>query len=58
MRDDIANATGMSEESDSPDIIDLEHGVYQIDTRMAGYEGITAGYLIRSSHTGGSQLRG
>ena len=25
----------------------LGHGVFQIDTRMAGYEGITAGYLIR-----------
>ena len=49
MRDDIANATGKSEESGSPDIIDLEHDVYQIDTRMAGYQGITAGYLIRSS---------
>ena len=58
MRDDIANATGMSEESDSPDIIDLEHGVYQIDTRMVRYLGITAGYLARSSRTGGSQLRG
>src|ERR1700756_578666 len=28
-------------------ITDLGHEVYQIDTRMAGYEGITAGYLIR-----------
>jgi glyoxylase-like metal-dependent hydrolase (beta-lactamase superfamily II) len=26
----------------------LGHEVFQIDTRMAGYEGITAGYLIRS----------
>jgi glyoxylase-like metal-dependent hydrolase (beta-lactamase superfamily II) len=26
---------------------DLGHEVYQIDTRMAGYDGITAGYLIR-----------
>ena len=25
----------------------LGHEVFQIDTRMAGYEGITAGYLIR-----------
>ena len=25
----------------------LGNEVYQIDTRMAGYEGITAGYLIR-----------
>jgi glyoxylase-like metal-dependent hydrolase (beta-lactamase superfamily II) len=31
-----------------PDIIALGHEVFQIDTRMAGYEGITAGYLIRS----------
>ena len=29
-------------------ITDLGHEVYQIDTRMAGYQGITAGYLIRS----------
>ena len=28
-------------------ITDLGHDVFQIDTRMAGYEGITAGYLIR-----------
>ena len=31
------------------DITDLGHDVFQIDTRMAGYEGITAGYLIRSA---------
>ncbi len=41
MRDDIATA--------SPDITDLGDGVFQIDTKMAGYQGITAGYLIRSS---------
>ncbi len=29
------------------EITDLGHGVFQIDTRMAGYDGITAGYLIR-----------
>jgi len=29
------------------DITDLGHGVFQIDTRMAGYPGITAGYLIK-----------
>src|SRR5215467_14374494 len=29
-------------------ITPLGHEVYQIDTRMAGYQGITAGYLIRS----------
>ena len=28
-------------------ITDLGNEVYQIDTRMAGYDGITAGYLIR-----------
>jgi glyoxylase-like metal-dependent hydrolase (beta-lactamase superfamily II) len=28
-------------------IADLGHEVFQIDTRMAGYGGITAGYLIR-----------
>jgi glyoxylase-like metal-dependent hydrolase (beta-lactamase superfamily II) len=28
-------------------ITDLGHDVFQIDTRMAGYDGITAGYLIR-----------
>jgi glyoxylase-like metal-dependent hydrolase (beta-lactamase superfamily II) len=32
-----------------PDITDLGNDVFQIDTRMAGYQGITAGYLIRSS---------
>ncbi len=30
------------------DITDLGHEVFQIDTRMAGYDGITAGYLIRA----------
>src|ERR1700758_3621311 len=30
-------------------ITDLGHEVYQIDTRMAGYDGITAGYLIRGA---------
>ena len=29
-------------------ITPLGHEVYQIDTQMAGYQGITAGYLIRS----------
>ncbi len=29
-------------------VTDLGHEVYQIDTRMAGYDGITAGYLIRA----------
>jgi glyoxylase-like metal-dependent hydrolase (beta-lactamase superfamily II) len=31
------------------DITDLGHDVFQIDTQMAGYPGITAGYLIRGS---------
>jgi glyoxylase-like metal-dependent hydrolase (beta-lactamase superfamily II) len=30
------------------DITALGHEVFQIDTRMAGYDGITAGYLIRA----------
>jgi glyoxylase-like metal-dependent hydrolase (beta-lactamase superfamily II) len=34
--------------ADSGLITDLGNEVYQIDTRMAGYQGITAGYLIRS----------
>jgi glyoxylase-like metal-dependent hydrolase (beta-lactamase superfamily II) len=29
-------------------MIELGHVVYQIDTMMAGYDGITAGYLIRA----------
>jgi glyoxylase-like metal-dependent hydrolase (beta-lactamase superfamily II) len=28
-------------------VIDLGHEVFQIDTRMAGYDGITASYLVR-----------
>jgi glyoxylase-like metal-dependent hydrolase (beta-lactamase superfamily II) len=32
-----------------PDVTDLGNDVFQIDTRMAGYTGITAGYLIRGS---------
>jgi glyoxylase-like metal-dependent hydrolase (beta-lactamase superfamily II) len=31
------------------DITDLGHDVFQIDTQMAGVQGITAGYLIRGS---------
>jgi glyoxylase-like metal-dependent hydrolase (beta-lactamase superfamily II) len=30
------------------DITALGHEVFQVDTRMAGYDGITAGYLIRA----------
>jgi glyoxylase-like metal-dependent hydrolase (beta-lactamase superfamily II) len=38
----------MSVMTDPNDVItDLGHDVFQIDTRMAGYDGITAGYLIR-----------
>jgi len=47
MRDDIATSKGKS--PGPPDITDLGNDVFQIDTRMAGYEGITAGYLIRGS---------
>src|SRR5580693_3071236 len=36
-------------EPGNPDITDLGDDVFQIDTKMAGYQGITAGYLIRSS---------
>lgn len=49
MRDDIATIAGNSPESGLPDITDLGQSVFQIDTKMAGYDGITAGYLIRSS---------
>jgi glyoxylase-like metal-dependent hydrolase (beta-lactamase superfamily II) len=38
----------VDEKTASPDITPLGHEVFQIDTRMAGYDGITAGYLIRS----------
>ena len=34
---------------DAGDITELGHEVYQIDTLMAGYSQITAGYLIRGS---------
>ena len=41
--------TGNSQQSGRPDITELGHGVFQIDTKMACYQGIAAGYLIRSS---------
>ena len=44
--DDDVRTTPESVKSDV--ITDLGHEVYQIDTQMAGYQGITAGYLIRS----------
>ena len=44
-------------------IEDLGNDVFHVDTRMGGYEGITSGYLIRSSRpclveTGDGSLRG
>jgi glyoxylase-like metal-dependent hydrolase (beta-lactamase superfamily II) len=41
MRDEMAR-----QDSDAG-ITGLGHDVFQVDTRMAGYDGITAGYLIR-----------
>ncbi len=38
-------ATPVDDPADT--VTDLGHDVFQIDTRMAGYEGITAGFLIR-----------
>jgi glyoxylase-like metal-dependent hydrolase (beta-lactamase superfamily II) len=49
MRDDIATRKANSPDPQAGDITDLGNDVYQIDTRMAGYPGITAGYLIRGS---------
>jgi glyoxylase-like metal-dependent hydrolase (beta-lactamase superfamily II) len=49
MRDDMATSEGKSSGSGAPDVTDLGDNVFQIDTRMAGYPGITAGYLIRGS---------
>ncbi len=49
MRDDTATSKGKTPDASAPDIADLGNDVFQIDTRMAGYQGITAGYLIRSS---------
>ncbi len=49
MRDDIATNADRSPDHGAPDITDLGNDVFQIDTRMAGYQGITAGYLIRGS---------
>jgi glyoxylase-like metal-dependent hydrolase (beta-lactamase superfamily II) len=42
MADDLLTSPG------SDIVTAIGHEVYQIDTRMAGYRGITAGYLIRS----------
>src|SRR6202044_952753 len=49
VHDDIATTTSNSAESGPPDITALGHDVFQIDTKMAGYQGIPAGSLIRSS---------
>ena len=45
MPDDSATTA----ENLSPIVTNLGNDVFQIDTRMAGYAGITAGYLIRGS---------
>ncbi len=42
-------ASGRPAAPSRPEITDLGHDVFQIDTKMAGYDGITAGYLIRGS---------
>ena len=49
MRDDMATSADSSPDHGVPDITDLGNDVFQIDTKMAGYQGITAGYLIRGS---------
>src|SRR5215472_18674844 len=49
VRDDIAMSKANSADAATPDITDLGNDVFQIDTKMAGYPGITAGYLIRGS---------
>jgi glyoxylase-like metal-dependent hydrolase (beta-lactamase superfamily II) len=41
--------TATTAENLSPIVTNLGNDVFQIDTRMAGYAGITAGYLIRGS---------
>ena len=51
MQDSVWNHGGMHSTARTPQrpgITELGHDVYEIDTRMAGYSGITAGYLIRS----------
>jgi glyoxylase-like metal-dependent hydrolase (beta-lactamase superfamily II) len=42
-------ANGEPGAPEQPEITHLGHDVFQIDTKMAGYDGITAGYLIRGS---------
>ena len=48
VHEDIAAEATTPAVAQATDITDLGHGVFQIDTRMAGYEGITAGYLIQA----------
>ncbi len=47
MNEKSTGDAGKPPANQATDITDLGHGVFQIDTRMAGYNGITAGYLIR-----------
>jgi glyoxylase-like metal-dependent hydrolase (beta-lactamase superfamily II) len=49
VRDDNATTDGNSTGPATPDVTHLGNDVFQIDTKMAGYAGITAGYLIRGS---------
>jgi glyoxylase-like metal-dependent hydrolase (beta-lactamase superfamily II) len=41
--------SGQAAAPEKPEITDLGNDVFQIDTKMAGFDGITAGYLIRGS---------
>jgi glyoxylase-like metal-dependent hydrolase (beta-lactamase superfamily II) len=46
--DHVQDSSHGTDHSGGADVITpLGHEVYQIDTRMAGYPGVTAGYLIR-----------
>ena len=47
-RDNTPGEPAGADNSGSSAITELGHDVFQIDTRMAGYQGITAGYLIRA----------
>ncbi len=44
----MGDEAARSAANDPSVITELGHDVFQIDTRMAGYHGITAGYLIRA----------
>ena len=41
--------TGDKSQLQNSDVTDLGNDVFMIDTRMGGYQGITASYLIRGS---------